>query len=466
MADVENIIDAIPDDSKDLMRARVTNVITNFVHYSKPLQSSPMNKLFDKTQSFLKTNPDLLILQADKGGCTVAIRKAEYINKTLHLLHEKPTYTEIPKDPTTTIQILYNNLIKDLKNRGLLSEQEAKKLMIYNSVAPTMYCLPKIHKANVPIRAIVSFINSITYNLSKFLSDLLGLALGDTTNYNVKDTFSFVTAVSDFKLPNNFVVISLDVVSLFTNIPADLVIKILKLKWNIIQIHTKLSRDSFLALINFIFKNTYFSFNGKFYKQIFGTPMGSPISPILAQIVLDHLLDSVIPELPFQMPFLFKYVDDIICSVPTDQIQTTLNIFNSFNNKIQFTIEEETNQSVPFLDTKVIRTNNNEIMLDWYQKDTASGRFLNFYSNHPKNQKFNTVIAMKNRITHIGHPFFLNTNLKILFNILVNNGYPKKVLNKLIYNTNFYDGPTEDQPPGLLIYKKKFLCYQSDGYSD
>ena len=131
-----------------------------------------------------------------------------------------------------------------------------------------------------------------------------------------------------------------------------------------------------------------------------------------------------------------------------------LNIFNSFNNKMLFTIEEDTNQSVPYLDTNVIRKNNNKIILDRYQKDTASGRFLNFYSNHPKNQKFNTVIAMKNRITHISHPSFLNTNLKTLFNIFVNNGYPKKVLNKLIYNTNFYDGLTEDQPPGLLIYKK------------
>lgn len=83
---------------------------------------------------------------------------------------------------------------------------------------------------------------------------------------------------------------------------------------------------------------------------------------------------------------------------------------NFFNNNLQFTIEQETDRAVPFLDIKIIRTESNTISLDWYQELTVSDRFVNFFSNHPKNQKYNTVIAMKNRVTHISHETFLNNN--------------------------------------------------------
>lgn len=145
---------------------------------------------------------------------------------------------------------------------------------------------------------------------------------------------------------------------------------------------------------------------------------------------------------------------DITCSVPSDCTQIILDHVNTFNRNIQFTIEHENDCSVPFLDTRVIRTQENKIILDWYQKPTASGRFLNYFSNHPQNQKYNTVIAMKNRVTHISDEMFLQNNLKKLFDIFVNNGYPKHILKRLIYNSNIYDGPTEDSNQSEIRFKK------------
>lgn len=379
------------------------------------------------------------------------------LKKTESLLLDVSTYVKLNRDPTTSIQTNYNKIIKNLKYKNEISEEEAKKLTIYNSSFPKLYGLPKIHKPDVPMRPIISSVNSTTYNISKYLSDILKVTFNNTNNYNIKDTFTFAIEMENIILPENYVLISLDVVSLFTNIPLNLVINILKLKWNKIKDNTKISNSNFMMLINFIFENNYFCFNDNFYKQIFGTPMGSPISPILATIILDHLLDIVIPKLPFKFPFIYKYVDDIICAIPSDNIQVTLTAFNSFHKNLQFTIEQEINNSVPFLDTKLIRLNDNKIILDWYQKDTASSRFLNFHSNHPKNQKFNTVIAMKNRIIHISHENFLQLNLKKLFNIFLNNGYPKHILNKLIYNSNIYDGPTEESNIQIIYKKLPFI---------
>lgn len=64
---------------------------------------------------------------------------------------------------------------------------------------------------------------------------------------------------------------------------------------------------------------------------------------------------------------------------------------------------------------------------------------------------------MKNRIIHISDDLFVKQNLKKLFEMFYNNGYPnpKHILKMLIYNSNISDGLTEDVfPNDNYIYKK------------
>jgi hypothetical protein len=359
------------------------------------------------------------------------------------------------RDPTSTIQKKNNDLVSSLKKVNAIDADTAKLLTIYNAVAPKFYGLPKIHKTDIPLRPIVSSINSPTYGLSKFVSNILNSALGNNFNYNTKDSFTFAEEFNNFQLPDGFVIISLDVVSLFTNIPLQLVIDIINSKWESIENHCSFNQDQFNQIINFIFNNSYFILNNCYYKQVFGTPMGSPLSPIIATIVMDELLDKVIPKLDFQLPFIKKYVDDICCAVPADKIEYTKEVFNSFNNHLQFTVEQETNFSVPFLDTKLIRTPENKIILDWYQKPTSSGRYINFQSNHPFGQKISIVLALKNRILKISHHTFIKKNLDKLYNILINNGFPKLLIKKLLFSTlNEANHVTAVEDNQITIYKK------------
>lgn len=161
----------------------------------------------------------------------------------------------------------------------------------------------------------------------------------------------------------------------------------------------------------------------------------SNLSPVIARIVTDFLLDEIVKQLPFQVPLIKKYVDDIIMFVPENMTDTTLNIFNNQNEHIKFTIEKESNNSVPFLDTKLIRTTENKIILDWYRKPMCSNRFMNFMSCHPMKQKINLVLAMKNRINKICHPTFIEKNISLLKNIMSENGYPKPLLDRLLHNS-------------------------------
>ncbi|GAB0086067.1 uncharacterized protein DMENIID0001_000530 [Sergentomyia squamirostris] len=119
--------------------------------------------------------------------------------------------------------------------------------------------------------------------------------------------------------------------------------------------------------------------------------MGSPLSPVIADIVMDHTLTSVTEQLPVRIIGLTKYVDDVFCLVPEGEVQTVLQAFNSYHQKIQFTVELEKERRLPFLDTCITREDTHLESM-WYSKPTASDRMLSFYSKHPLKQKVGSAI--------------------------------------------------------------------------
>src|SRR5699024_9530299 len=122
---------------------------------------------------------------------------------------------------------------------------------------------------------------------------------------------------------------------------------------NFISCYTEVTKNTLLDLIELYFETSYFTFNGKVYKQLDGSPMGNPASPTLAAIVVNYVITHVVNELEFPIPYLKLFVDDTNLAVPDDKIEYTLDKFNNFNDKIQFTLEKEQNNCIPFLDVIV-----------------------------------------------------------------------------------------------------------------
>ena len=71
---------------------------------------------------------------------------------------------------------------------------------------------------NVSLRPIVSFIDTATYQLAKFLKQILVPLVGNT-QYTVKNSSEFVELISSIKLGKSKSQVSFDVVSLFTSVP-------------------------------------------------------------------------------------------------------------------------------------------------------------------------------------------------------------------------------------------------------
>ena len=110
-----------------------------------------------------------------------------------------------------------------------------------------------------------------------------------------------------------------------------------------------------------------FIFNSKFYVQIDGVAMGSPLAPILADIFMNIILESNIDQRnrredmvifrdklsdrEFVAKYFTRYVDDIFAAF--DNMHMALEFLaylNSLHPNITFTIEEESEGWLPFLD--------------------------------------------------------------------------------------------------------------------
>ncbi|XP_055527629.1 uncharacterized protein LOC129720206 [Wyeomyia smithii] len=274
-----------------------------------------------------------------------------------------------------------------------------------------------------------------SYELSKFVGRIIQNSMDSA--YNIKDSFEFCDFINTVTLPVGYSLISLDVVSLFTCIPKELVCHDVICYWDQIRPNAKnICLDLFLELVEFCIDASFFKFDGRYHQQVFGTAMGNPLSPIVAELVTEVLLDCVLKQLKIKVPFIKKYVNDLVTAIPLDQLDYVLKIFNSYNPNIQFTCETEENNRLPFLDMLLVRHDDQHISTEWYQKPIASGRFLNYFSAHPPHQKINMAINFISRVNRLSTGLSESAKVNIMDQHLKLNDYPKTLRHRLINQRN------------------------------
>ena len=237
----------------------------------------------------LSKNENIVILKQDKGRGVVVIGKHKYIEKCMSFLTTKQ-FKQVDSDPTKTLESKVQRSLRKLKSK--LSPYEYKKLYPTGSSPGKFYGTAKWHNlpANgkiygLPIRPIVSNINTATYQLAKHLSKVLSPLR--ESEQNIKSTNDFIQQIEKESIPVGYEMVSFDVKSLSTNVPLDQIIDIiLRRIYDHKELDTSITKSEMKEMFTLCTKNVHFTYNRKIFVQTDGVAMGSPLGPVLADIFM------------------------------------------------------------------------------------------------------------------------------------------------------------------------------------
>ena len=132
-------------------------------------------------------------------------------------LNDSP-YQLLKKDPTTKIKTKTLKQLKVLRDKEFIVNKLYYYLKPTDSPASRFYGQPKIHKPGVPIRPTVSYRGSPLYNLNKYIANILKAYVRDENN-NAKNSTTFSNYIRNAPIEGDKIMVSFDVISLYTNVP-------------------------------------------------------------------------------------------------------------------------------------------------------------------------------------------------------------------------------------------------------
>ena len=243
----------------------------------------------------------------------------------------------------------------------------------------------------------------------------------------IKDSFEFARIIRSTPSSSTFMA-SFDVRSLFTNVPLSETIGICA-DTLFEENNGTMSRESFVELMRLATSSTEFSINEHMYCQKDGVAMGSLLGPVLANIFMGYLERKYMTQ--NEKPLLYyRYVDD--CFILFRSKEECMKMFEEFNNlhqSISFTMEEEQNGCLAFLDV-MVRRNHSQFITSLYRKKTFSGQYINYLSHCSRKRKINLIKTLCHRAVMICSSSALEDELNKIKGILCDNGYPESLIVK------------------------------------
>ena len=395
----------------------------------------------------LKQHDSIIVRKADKASVFVVLDKSKYNAKIEHILNDSSKFEALSANPITRLKTRVNSLIHSA-NRASGTKTftpitgDYKPGYIYGQV--------KTHKPGNPLRPIIAQIPTPTYSTAKTLNTMITPFL--PAKYQLNSTDNFLQILRAIN-PQG-ILASLDVESLFTNVP---VLETIDIICNCIYRNSELPPLSVpenilrellkICTTECPFQNT----NGQIFIQKDGVSMGSPLGVSFANFYMTNLENKVFHDQPELKPTIFaRYIDDCFLVVESENDITRLIDTFKENSVLNFT-HEIGGQRLNFLDVS-IENNDGTYKTKVYRKPTDPGIYLNSRSECPESYKTGTIKNLIHRTfkicSDISNCRESINNLKQAF---VNNGYSNslfdKILNKYIDNLPNRQAETSQPPP-------------------
>ncbi|XP_042870212.1 uncharacterized protein LOC122252037 [Penaeus japonicus] len=225
--------DVFGNDSLHSIRNRISAIAKNayrqFCHERGSNSETNDHQL--KLLKKLREDNDLIITKPDKGRGIVLLNRTEY----------------------------------DSKVKAILDDRTKFKLLKTNIASHILKLEDKLNR----------FLRTFNYNLAKFLVPLLTpLTKND---YTVENTTDFVNEITTVKINGPVVMASVDVQSLFTNVPLEETTNLIVRKLVKSKDFQQLNEKQLTKALQLATADSVFTFNDDLYSQTDGVAMGSPL---------------------------------------------------------------------------------------------------------------------------------------------------------------------------------------------
>ena len=382
-------------------------------------KSKIMTEDLRKAAKDLRENENIVIRRADKSNIFVILDKDEYLEKMNSILNDTSKFSKLSRDPTKTLTTKLNKMI-DTANAASCDIHFTKIIGEYSP--GYAYGNVKTHKPDNPLRPIISQIPTPTYQLAKKLNTLL--APYTPSGYSLRSADEFLDIVKASK-PDGLLA-SLDVVSLFTNVPVEETIQIIiDAVWSHPSIPPlKMPKHILESMLRACTTEAPFRGpDGQLYRQVDGVAMGSPLGCLFADMYMCRVENEVLNTNSLKPHIYCRYVDDIFVNVKDEDHLTALKTSMEDHSVLQFTSEISNNNRLPFLDLD-IEAENGGFKTKVYRKATDQGKTMHGSSECPKRYHKSVIRSFIRRaIKYSSEWSDVHHELRRCKQTLVNNGY-------------------------------------------
>jgi reverse transcriptase-like protein len=406
-------------------------------------------------------NKSIIVKPSDKNAGITVMDRNDFISESMKHLNNSKNYKEISEQQcqllADEIKLLtasiftYNNYSSSSKPWfNVLSKYCLNNINLKSE--STFYVLPKVHKTPMSTRPILACHSAILQNFSQFLAFCIQPHVEKVHTY-VKNSRDFLTKLRNLKLDKNkhYWLVSGDIDSMYPNIDLNIAFNVISKLYSHSNIKKALSQSDFNKLLWALLNQNLIAFNGKFFVQISGLPMGSSAAPPVAILVVNGMeVQNLDPTFPV---IWTRYIDDIFL-IFDDKTKMDAFLQNYNNMHPSIKVNWKIGKSVEYLDIGIQLDSNNNIITYPFQKPMSIFQYIPFQSFHKPDQKLNWITAELERFWFISSQFHhFNQVCYLFWHRLRQRGYPSHIIAKIFNNFKFshWDGhqklfPQKPQP--------------------
>ena len=229
---------------------------------------------------------------------------------------------------------------------------------------PIFYTLTKIHKPTPVGRPIISGCDGPTEKLSSFVDKILQPIAQQQESY-LKDMTHFINFLEKTKVPEDTILVSMDVTGLYTNIPQEEGIHIVcKACDAFYKTEPPIPTHLLQRALRLILTENSFQFNGRDYLQIHGTAMGTKMAVAFANIFMAKVETEIISPSTLKPLIWKRLIDDIFTHWGTQpergyysSLNKLTNTIPLSNSRLKYLIEKQTSWTPSFTKARDLKKN-------------------------------------------------------------------------------------------------------------